>query len=708
MRLSNRNGLGPGGHRRLNVNLLAGAAAVAMLASAGAAFAQSADQIEEVVVTAPNYVPSTTTGSKTATSIIETPQSVTVINRDLIDVQHWTSLQQVVRYSAGVNGENYGPDARYDWLTLRGFYPIQYIDGLQAPIGSVTNVGTDLYGFESVEILKGPSSGLYGSTPPGGIVNMTSRRPKDLFGGELGGEVGSNDLWEVHGDVTGPITDNLSYRLTGLYRDSGSQIDFEKDRRGYIAPALTWNIAPSTTLTLLGYYQNDNIRDNGGGFLPAYGVVLPSPHGRIPRNRNLGEPGYNTYQRDQYAVGYEFSHAFNDKLSFVQNLKYFKADTKTLSVYGAGLVDPTSSIVNRSNFPFNEKVASLNIDNRLQAKFDTGVLDHTVLLGLDYRHYTINSVFGFSSAPPIDVFNPVYGQPIVTPSLYPYQHAEQDQTGLYLQDQIRHGGWVLTVGGRQDWVSTNDKAASLKSDDSKFTWRAGLNYVFSNGIAPYFSYATSFQPTTGSSWTGTPFKPTSGDQYEVGVKVEPKWLPSGFKTLITLAAFDLTQSNVLTPDPDPTHLYAKVQAGEVEVKGVELEGVARIYERISLNASYSYTDSDVTKSNDLDLGKQLPMVPTHKAALFGDYTFQGGFLAGFGGGLGMRYTSSSYGDNYNDWRNKSVVLWDVVLHYDFRDWRMTLNASNLFDKTYVAQCSSYADCYYGTARNVTFSVTRKF
>ncbi|MDB5465089.1 MAG: TonB-dependent siderophore receptor [Phenylobacterium sp.] len=692
--------------------VLAGAAGAAAAQGAaspqGAPPAQGADTVGELVVTAPNYVPTTTTGSKVATSILETPQSITVINRDQIDVLHWTSLQQVVRYTAGVTGENFGPDARYDWLTLRGFAPVQYIDGLQAPIGSVTNVGTDLYGFQSVEILKGPSSGLYGSTPPGGIVNMTSRRPQQEASGELVAEVGNYDLKQIQGDGTGPLSDTVSYRLTGLYRDSGSIIDFEKDRRGFLSSALKWDIDPTTSLTLLGYYQNDDLKNNSGGFLPPSGTVLPNPNGTIPRSRSLAEPGYNMFQRDQYGVGYEFRHAFSDNLSFEQNLKYFSSDTKTLSVYGAGLQTPNGSIVNRYNFPFNEKVTSFNVDNRVQADLATGDFKHTLLVGLDYRRYVDTSEFGFAVAPPIDVFHPVYGAPVTVPTLYPYANMVQTQTGLYVQDQVRRGGFILTLGARQDWVRTDDKAGGTTADDSQLSYRIGANYVFANGVAPYVSYAKSFQPTTGVAFNGATFAPTQGEQWEAGIKVEPAGLPPGVKTLVTLAAYDLVQRNVLTPDPDPTHPFASVQTGEVQVKGVELEGVARIRERLSLNASYSYTDSEVTKSNGPDLGMQLPMVPHHKVSAFADYTFQDGLLAGFGVGLGARYLSSSYGDAANLWQASSVILWDAVAHYNFKAWKLTLSGSNIFDKTYVAACESGSNCFYGTARSVTFSLGRSF
>ncbi|MEQ1866016.1 MAG: TonB-dependent receptor plug domain-containing protein, partial [Micropepsaceae bacterium] len=315
-------------------------------------------------MTAPRYVPQRTPGAtKTNTPLVETPQSVSVISRDQMDVLGLQSVDQAVRYTAGVTGENFGPDQRYDWLTLRGFYPIQYVDGLQAPIGSTANIGLDLFGLDLIEILKGPSSGLYGTTPPGGIVNMVSRRPLDEFGGSGSAQYGSHDSWQMTGDVTGPISESVEYRLTGLWRDRGTQTDGVDSERTYIAPALTFNFGPLTHLTLLSYFQNDDIQGDGGGFLPAFGLTKANPLGTVPSTRNIGEPGYNRFKRDQYAVGYDFAHEFSPNLTLRQNMKYFSADTDILSIFGSGLLDADFNgvpddfrTVIRSNFPFKEEV----------------------------------------------------------------------------------------------------------------------------------------------------------------------------------------------------------------------------------------------------------------------------------------------------------------------------------------------------------------
>jgi len=707
------------------------AVAIAMALLAPTAFAQqagSADEadkaaadeaestvLEELIVVAPRYVSTgSRSASKTDTALVDIPQSVTVISRDQIELLGWNSLQEASRYTAGVVGENYGPDIRYDWLTLRGFYPLQFIDGLQAPIGSVTNVGTDLYGSESVEILKGPSSVMYGQTPPGGIINMTSRRPQRVAGGEVGAQYGSFDHMQVNGDYTGPLGDVVSFRLTGLYRSNETQTDFVDGERIYLAPALTFDFTEATRLTLLGYYQEDNIDNWSGGFLPASGTLLPNPNGKIPINRSTGEPGVNRYDREQYGVGYDFSHDFSDGFRLQQNLKFFSADSEMRGTYGQGFVDNDYDgvpddyrTINRATFPFDEEIDSFSVDTRGYIDFSTGSIEHNVLVGFDYRKYEAKSAFGFASStyppgsvPTLDIFAPVYGVPFVDPPAnIPYTDQVQKQSGLYVQDQIDIDRFVITLSGRQDWVDSDNNGTTVKDDE--FTYRAGLNYVMDNGLAPYVQVATSFQPTAGADFFGQPFKPTTGDLVEAGLKFDGRQLGPEIHWFASAAVYSLTQKNVLMSDPD--HLFFQVQTGKVDVKGVELESVTRIRERWSINASYTYTDSEVAP-----LDTQLPAVSKHKFSLLLGYTEQEGTLAGLGGSFGVRYLSSIYGDPDNLWETPSVTLYDAVVYYDTMDWRFSVSASNLFDKEYVARCSSAIDCFYGTARNVIASVTRRF
>lgn len=703
--------------QRLLRRLVMASASVAALAAAAPAFATEAadapSDVDSVVITAPNYVPAGSIAtSKAGIPLIENPESITVISRDQIDLLGWTNLGQVVRYTAGVTGENYGPDERVDWLTIRGFNPVQYVDGLQASIGSISNTGLDLYGAESVEILKGPASFLYGSAPPGGIVNVTMRRPKSAFGGEVGGQLGQYDHWQVNGDVTGEITDGVSGRLTGLYRDHGTQTDEVESTRAFIAPSVSLQLGEATDLTLLSYYQDDEVKGDGRGFLPAAGTLLPNPNGKIGSSTNLGEPDYNRFTRTHWGVGYELKHDLDGGWAFEQNVKVSTIDSYDRGVFAGGLQGDLRT-ANRYSFSFAEDVETIAADNRLVGDFATGGVTHTVLVGLDYRNYDYKGssayVFGM---PSIDAFNPVYGAVIPEPALTTFSNYEESQTGLYVQDQIKFGGGlILTLGGRYDWVETEDRLANATSDVSEGSYRAGLTYLFDNGVAPYVSVAKSFQPTPGADPnTGKLFEPTTGEQVEAGVKWDGRGLPDGVKLFATAAAYRIVQDNVLAENP--ANVFTKIQIGEVELKGFEVEAVGRFNERLSVNLSYTWTDSEVTKGS-IELGAELPVAPEHKVSALVDYTFQSGSLAGLGGSLGVRYTSSSAG-NIPAWyfptvmTNPSVTLWDAALRYDRADWRVALTASNLFDEEYVARCYSDTNCFYGTRRTVVASITRRF
>ena len=686
---------------------------------AGAAMAQDdSTQVEELVVTAPNYVPTTnTSATKIDIPLVETPQSITVITRDQLDILNVQDLQEAVRYTSGVVAENFGDDARFDWLIIRGFQPVEFIDGLQSPVGSTTNVGLDVWGAQSVEILKGPAGTLYGATPPGGIMNLTMRRPQSEFGGEVQGSYGSFDAWQAAGDITGPIGDGrLEGRLTALWHDKGTQTELVDDQRFFASAALKWNITPDTQLTLLGYYQNDDIDGNSSGFLPSQGTLLPNPNGEIPVERNIGEPDYNLFTREQYGIGYDFSHRFNEHIVLKQNLKYSQVDQNFLSIYGTGFLDANFDgtpddyrTVTRANFVFPEFIRVFAVDTRAEIRGETGEIKHTALVGVDYRRLKNDTDFGYGAAPNLDVFNPVYGAPIppLTGS-FAYIQRQDTQIGIYAQDMMAYGGWRLTLTGRHDWLDTDSFGADA-GDDTAFTGRVGLSYLFESGFAPYAAYATSFLPVAGSDFFGTPFVPTTGRQFEAGVKWEPK-LGRDVKVFATAAAYTLTQENVLTNDPDPAHPFFSVQTGEVKVQGLELEAVARIRERITLNASYTYTDSEVTKSNGVDLHKQLPIVAKNKASVFADYTFQDGALAGFGAGVGIRYLDGAYGDAANTeiLKGESATLVDLTVHYDYKNWKLAVNAANLFDDIYVQRCQSFASCFYGIRRNVTLTLGRKF
>jgi iron complex outermembrane receptor protein len=689
---------------------------------------QSVDGVQEVIVKAARYVPEASSANKTDIPLIETPQSVSVISRDQIDLLAFVDAQQAVRYAAGAYGENYGPDLRYDFLTVRGFTPKQYIDGLAAPVSTtIYSVGVDLYAFQSFDVLKGPVSSLYGNAPPGGIYDEISRRASFHPDGELGLKYGSDDYREVFGTATGPLLgDTLAGRITGMYLDRDAERDFVSAKRGLIEPTFTWKIAERTSFTGLFYYQYDQVRGDTNGFLPVYGTLLPNPIGKVSPDVNLGDPD-SLYKRNQYAIGYDFSHGFTDSITFHSNLKWSQYHERTpTGVYGGGGLintdDPSMPsyyrTVQQYNFTYEEDVESLATDNRFDLKFATGMVNHKMIAGVDYRRVGNLANFGFVFGNTIDLFNPQYlPQPNPTPG-YPtaYNNENLKQTGEYIQDQLQFGDLYLLLGGRYDKVKIDNENATpaTDTDQHKFTYRAGLNYLFPSGIAPYIAFGTSFEPVIGTdSVTNQPFKPSAGRQVEGGVKFDGREIGEGVKLFATVAAFKITQTNVVSTEPSITPVFG-TQSGEVQVKGGELEFVARIHDQLAINGSYSYNQSEVTQSQvAAEIGQPLPTTPKHKFSLFSDYTVQRGPLAGFGFGAGARYTSDSAGSlpglfNPVVYYGQTSTLFDAILHYDLPEWRFAVNGSNIFDKVYVARCSGPAGCTYGAGRQVLGTVTWKF
>jgi iron complex outermembrane receptor protein len=655
-------------------------------------------------------------GTKTDTPIVEAPRSISVVTRQQMDDRAVQNLDDALRYSPGVVASSYGSDNRADWLRVRGFEPTQFLDGLPLPKGSYANPKIETWDLERIALLRGPSSSVYGQTPPGGMLDMVSRRPDAESSHEVQAQIGSNNRKQISFDSTGKLDDEgqFLYRIDGVVRDSGSPIDPVDDKRYNIAPSLTWNVDPDTHLTLLTQFTHD---DTGisGQFLPLQGTKLPSAAGNISHHKDLGEPDADYYDRKYYALGYAFDHRFNDVWQFRQNLRYTKSDLAfhtTYASYAADAVSPDGTL-KRIYDNVNEDISQIALDNNFQADFQTGPFSHTVLLGADLQHSNTNYHWVEGDAPDSNVISPVYGQPYPgtnTYTLYNYNQ-KTTQTGLYAQDQIALDKWRLTLGGREDWVHTgttfhNNNDATHTERDSTFSGNAGLSYVFDSGITPYVSYTESFQPTSGAAVNATAaLKPTEGRQYEAGVKYQPP----GTKTLLTAAVFDLRQKNVSVTQANIT-----TQIGEVKVRGLELEATSDVTHNLKLVGSYTYTDTETLKG-DTD-GNRLKLIPRNAASGWADYTWHRGLFDGFGMGAGVRYVGDTYGNvpNTANGHVGSYTVYDAAVHYDLgrlsnnlAGASIAVNANNLLNKDYLSTCDGFW-CYYGDQRNVLASVNYKW
>lgn len=664
-------------------------------------------EIEKATGPADGYVARrSATGTKSDTALIETPQSISVITQQQIEMQGIQGLEQTLSYVAGAGGGAFGFDSRSDWMLVRGFEPARFLDGLGLPNGVWTgDTRQEVYGLERMEVLKGPSSVVFGQMPPGGMVNMVSKRPSKEQIREISLSVGSYNQKQAAFDLGGALNEKgtLLYRLTGLARKSDTPLDFSRDDRYFIAPAITWAPSDDTSLTLLMRYQYANAK-GVGGFLPSEGTLLFNPYGKIPQSRYTGEPNFDKYKKDYSSIGWAFDHRVNDTWTFRQNFRYAHS-TVEQDLVGANGLDDDLRTLNRYTYTPWEQSNMLTLDNNLEGTFTTGALRHTLLTGLDYSRSNNTYQSGYGSAPSINIFRPVYGSTIVRPAIDFDQTQIQSQLGAYLQDQIRINNWIITMSGRYDWVNTDTKDnliyKSTTQRDKKFSGRIGANYLFDNGISPYVSYSSSFQPTLGTDRHGGTFKATTGEQYEIGVKYQP----NNFNGFFNIAAYDTTMHNTLTVDPEDP--WKSIQQGKTRVRGLELEARAAITHNFSMIGSLAFTNTNVAKSNDaLAINKRVAMVPKRQASIWGDYTFSNGSLSGLGFGAGLRYTSPVFGDLHNEWKVPSVTLVDVVARYEINDWLFQLNATNLLGKKYLATCDSKNWCYYGAPRTV--SLTAKY
>ncbi len=352
---------------------------------------------------------------------------------------------------------------------------------------TISAVGVDLYAFQSLDILKGPASVLYGAAPPGGILNETSRRASSTFGGEVALKGGTHDFWEGAATITGPVSPFLDVRMTGLYKDAKGEIDFQHNKRLLLSPTATLKLGSKTRLTGLFYYQHDHNLGGNGGFLPLYGTLLPSPTGlHISRSTNLDAPK-TTFNRSQWAGGYDFEHRFGKGFAFHSNTKWSHYDEKTpIGIYSGGgfinTTDPTLPSYYRTlqqyNFTYSEQVNSFATDNRFDAKVQTGAVTHKLLAGIDYRSVKNKAAYAFIFAGQIDAFDPVYDPAFETSPGFPYTYNDQKlkQTGIYGQDQINIGQLFVTLGGRQDWVKTNSFGDQAEREEIHLSRRCELRH----------------------------------------------------------------------------------------------------------------------------------------------------------------------------------------------------------------------------------------
>lgn len=699
------------------------------------------------------YVPvATTTGSKTDTPLKLIPQSIGVVGRQQMDDLGAQKTDEAVRYSAGVFAQPFGEDSDTNWFYIRGFDATQtgvYRDGMQLYSTGFGNFYQDPWLLERVEVLRGASSSLYGGGNVGGIINYVSKRPLDRDFGQI--EVGidnyptafaafdfnkviPNDLI-TKGDPLPPV---WKYRVTGKVEGGDGYSKHEDGWRGVIQGAATYTPNADTDLTVYANYQHVDQKHGGGDFLPYYGAVKSTAFGKISRKDNFSEPDIDKYEREQAMVGYELNHDIDDTWTVQSKARFAYSHLDEVQVYPFGYQGPPfnfnpqpddTNLLSRVNFDHDTEAFSFTTDNSLVGKFSTGGLDHTLLFGIDYKFYRIDEVQSSSPfqtpATPISASNPDHGA--MQPARAPYidEATNLHQAGIYIQDQVRFGGgFIATLNGRYDriWLDSNwnplrnpisnaitDTGSDFKLEKGRFSGRAGLGYEFENGLVPYVSVASTFNPLVGSNNTQdatfaivgrTPFKPETGVQYEAGVK----WAPTSFPALFSASIFDLKKKNVVSGTTTATTV--QTQLGEVRSRGFEFEAQANLSENWKVLGSFTAYQLKILKDeNQALIGDQPFLVPEVIGSAFLDYTFTTGALKGFSLGGGVRYIGKSEATQPNTVKVPDATLFDAAARYEWDSYKVSVNVTNLFDKRFVSGCQGINVCSFGEGRRATAKVS---
>lgn len=655
------------------------------------------------------------TATKTDTPLLELPQAISVVTEQELTDRGVQTLQEAMRYVPGVTADSYGLDNRGDWLFIRGAEHTEYLDGLRVFSQGFNIPRPDPYTLEQIDVVRGPASVLYGSGTPGGLVNMRSKRPKQDAEREIELQYGNFDRKQARVDFTGPLTKqgDWLYRFVGLVRDTDTQVDFTSNNRWQLAPSITWKPDDKTQLTLLADFREDRTHGATSAFPPHSGTISNNPNGFIPDNRFTGEPGFDHYFIRQKSIGWEFAHQFDDHWAFRQNGRFADMDLDYTSLYpdifyGVGNnqfpVDPVGQRkVQRFGWVNQQSAENFTLDNQLEAKYDLGFSHHTLLAGVDYFHSFIDLRNGFSfSSTLFDLYNPVYGQ--VPASELPVASDLPDQTvdqiGVYAQDQIKFGKHLTLTGGlRHDWLDNHTEGGEAQRDTA-LTGRVGLVYLSDLGLAPYVSYSQSFNPELGTTRLDDNFKPKRGEQYEVGLRYQPE----SSNSYLRLSAYDLTETNRLTSDPVNPNF--SVQKSSAHAWGIEFEGVANLTENIDLIANYAYTDA-TTKDNITGETRNIAEIHPHTGSLWSTYKFSLVGISGFKVGGGVRYIGANH-DEAGKLNVPAVTLFDAMLAYENKDWRVAFNANNLTDESYLSTCLSRGDCWYGSRGSFVGSLSYKF
>jgi iron complex outermembrane receptor protein len=681
----------------------------------GDADAVAEEDAIQVVVTGEQdegYNPrSTSVGTRTDTPLRDIPQAINIVPQQVIQDTQARSITETLENVPGVIAQGAGSTGTRDYFTIRGFEAYgSLVNGLPDP--QITSDGI-FFNVERLEVLKGPASVLYGDTGltgVGGTINYVTRQPLSEPFYEVSASAGSYNFYQGSFDLSGPLNAERTvlYRLIAGVRFNESITDFNEALTLAVAPSLSFQLGENTSLLIEGDVNRVSRNGQQPGPQPVLGTVLPNPNGEIPRSFNPIGPVPNnvTYSG---RVGYRLEHQFNQNLRLRNAFRYVFAndDDRNIDFFPSNL-EADNRTLNRTGAAGEQYYNYYLLDTNLLGRFSTGTIEHQLLAGFSLSRNTVDVSFEFGiPAAPVDIFDPVYDQTLDTGDRTFSRFTTRDTLGIYLQNQISLlqnlkillGGRFDTFGERAtDRITDTDTSQS----DAAFSPRFGIVYQPIPPISLYASYLRSFTPAIGVAADGENFQPERGTQYEIGVKANISDQLSA-----TLAFYDLTRSNVTTPDPDNPNF--SVQTGRQRSRGIEFDIGGEILPGWNITAGYAYTDARVIEDNSIPEGNRLFNAPEHAVNLWTTYRIQTGSLEGLGFGLGLYYLGDRPLDNANTVDLPGFLRTDAAIFYERDQFRAALNIRNLFDvENYVSRYGSSDFVQIGTPFTVQGTLSWRF
>ncbi len=656
-------------------------------------------------------VDSSSSATRSEVTLKDTPQSVSVVTQKVIEDIGATRLIEALDLAGGVTRANNFGGQGLTGFNLRGFTSGEfYRNGF--PINRGYPNAPDSNTIERVDVLRGPSSSLYGRGDPGGTFNLISKTPKSEQQTTLGAQLNSEGLYRTTIDTTGtiPNAENIGYRLNVIAEGGDSYRDHVESKRYGIAPVIQWQASDATKVTFeADILRNQHPLDRGQTRYAGQKSFNSSPETYLWETGKYNNRLYNDNDMTQLRV----EHDFGNDWKLNAGVQYLHGKLYGYAVEANGIQADGETLGRNYNYrelKWQDTDAQIN----LTGNFQLLGLAHTLVTGLEYENYDYKSYIIRSSEDIdsylINIYNPVLGQPL--PELNTVTTHDRENlktTAVFVQDQIELNERLSALLGlrfehyEHDYQDLRPSKPNWNTSHDAFIPRLGLVYKASDDLSLYGNAAKSFKPNTGGSHSGEGFDPEEGMAYELGFK----WLALNNMLSVDSAIFYANKENVLTNDP----LFSnyKVAAGEVRSRGIELNIAGQITPAWKIIGGYAYTDAEVTKDNTLQKGTALANIPKNSFNLLNIYEFQDGPLQGLGLGINQKYIDKRAGQTANStYTMKGYAVTDLVSYYQATPkLRLNLDVKNIFDKVYDESAfRSYA--YPGESRTVQLGMSYTF